>query len=85
VCNCIAYPFPHRFGGGKCTGQQIAEAYFQDHGGYGHCVDCHCFTRERGAFGAISCQVVDGQESPLQCGKVQELIAFEEIKMRTEK
>lgn len=84
MCNCTAYPFPHRFGGGKCTGQQIAEAYFENHGGFGHCKDCHCFSRDR-RFGDIFCEVVNGQETPEQCPVVQELIAYEEIKMRTKK
>lgn len=68
TCRCGAYPFPHRFGGGKCTGHHLAsEAWYQGCGGHLRpCKDCN----EAGD----SCAVVDGRESPECCEAWQEYV-----------
>ena len=53
ICNCSAYPFPHKIGG-KCKGTAFVQAYrtFSKE----HCEFCNCL------YGN-TCEVLTGQES----------------------
>ena len=42
VCTCGAYRFPHRFGGGRCSGYFIAVEQWESHYGTGDCRHCNC-------------------------------------------
>ncbi|QHJ81029.1 MAG: hypothetical protein [Bacteriophage sp.] len=72
TCNCSAYDFPHRFGGGSCTGLQ----YVIEKAGSEQCK--YCLLNNNG------CEVVKGIESPEECGYVIDLRHSNEIyKKRT--
>lgn len=75
VCNCDAYSFPHRFGGGKCTGFEVVS----DHWGtyYGHCDECQTCNNLDSAV----CQVMQGVERETECQVFQEFIEYEEIRL----
>lgn len=76
VCHCRAYKFPHRFGGGKCTGIVIAEQTWEKCWGGGVCATCNALNeRER------YCEVVEGQEDISECEAYQEFIEYHEIKV----
>lgn len=68
-CRCSAYHFVHRFGGGACTGIQIAE----ENVGGNLCQHCYLFNG--------GCEVLKGQESPRECAYVQEFIEYHEVKL----
>lgn len=53
TCECSAYDFPHRIGGGACTGSGWCGSYKEIDSSL--CEDCNCF--ESG-----ECQVETGQE-----------------------
>ncbi len=57
TCNCSAYNFPHRLGGGKCSGSEWAESYFMTVGEC--CKQCNCNNG--------GCEVATGQENISQC------------------
>ena len=69
TCNCRAYNFPHRFGGGACEGMSVVE---QSIGG-ASCKDCHLNNH--------GCEVLNGQEHPRECPAVQDFIQYWEIKL----
>jgi hypothetical protein len=78
VCTCNAYGFPHRFGGGKCSGAWIAEKTWNKYYGAGPCDECMC----NNDIGETAyCEVVEGQEGPQQCPVWQEYVAKHEIKV----
>ena len=53
TCECTAYDFPHRIGGGRCTGSGWCDSYrCLDQT---LCDDCNCFSNG-------ICQVTTGQE-----------------------
>lgn len=54
TCECSAYDFPHRIGGGKCSGAFWCISYNEIENE--ECESCNCF--ENG-----ECQVSTGQES----------------------
>lgn len=56
ICNCKAYSFPHKCGGGKCTGKVFTEFYL--HNIKEHCSQCNCFNDENN-----TCDVADERES----------------------
>lgn len=70
TCNCQAYDFPHRFGGGRCDGLAIVEANV---GGY-HCDACNLLNGGR-------CEVMTGQEAARECVYVLEFCEYNEIKL----
>ena len=76
VCDCPAYPFPHRMFGGKCDGYSYAEDYWEDHYGSGDCQHCNQYDSAN-----VSCGVVEGRENPLLCDAVDAFISFNSIKM----
>ena len=53
ICNCSAYPFPHRIGG-RCTGSAFTEFYFYNV--RSACQFCNCNAGDH-------CDVATGQES----------------------
>ena len=58
TCRCSAYKFPHRLGGGKCSGSEWAESY---HLTVRECCElCNC--NNNGI-----CEVATGQESIKEC------------------
>lgn len=76
VCTCGAYKFPHRFGGGKCSGIHIAENTWNRCWGGGVCSMCNAMNeKER------YCEVVMGQENISECEAYQEFINYHEIRI----
>lgn len=63
TCLCGAYLFPHRLGGGKCSGSAWAQSYKEFEGEC--CALCSC---ERHG----ECSVADGREKIKWCEGVQE-------------
>lgn len=77
VCDCKAYGFPHRFGGGACTGRSIvAKQWKASKGWAGPCLKCHCRDREAGL-----CQALEGQEALNECPALEAFIQQHEIRM----
>lgn len=66
-CRCTAYPFPHRCGGGKCSGEDWAETY-RIYSGSG-CEACNCYRGQ-----SESCDVGSGAESVEHCEAYMEVI-----------
>jgi len=71
---CPAYRFPHRFGGGRCTGFHVVAKQWYTFFGSGDCENCTSHSDG-------SCQVVDGRESEKEGPVFQELVDFEEIRL----
>lgn len=63
-CGCDAYKFPHRIGGGKCTGSQWAEFYHNNI--RSECDGCNCTD-------GADCDVADGRESINECEAAVEM------------
>ena len=78
TCQCSAYRFPHRFGGGRCNGQNLVDDYWESHWGSGECKNCNCLTE---MDGILSCDVYVGGDKPKECPIVQEFIYYNEIKL----
>ena len=58
TCRCSAYKFPHRLGGGKCSGNEWAESYYLT---VRECCElCNCNNNR-------VCEVATGQESIKEC------------------
>ncbi|HET8686851.1 MAG TPA: hypothetical protein VFM18_09320 [Methanosarcina sp.] len=77
VCSCRAYKFPHRFGGGRCTGAFIAEQTWNENFGTGNCADCVNLNNDNIPY----CEVVEGQEKITECPVWQEFVQFNEVKI----
>lgn len=76
VCDCSAYRFPHRFGGGKCSGVWLAEGQWARSFGRGRCEHCNSHNRT----GPVPyCEVVEGSEDPGECPVFQEFVESYEI------
>ena len=54
ICDCGSYNFPHKLGGGRCTGDTYAEYYFLHD--RSECEYCQCNND-------TYCDIVTGQES----------------------
>lgn len=80
ICTCGAYRFPHRFGGGRCTGFYIVEQYWENHYGSGDCTHCNSCNRTEAV---PYCEVVTGGESVRECPVWQEFTRFNEVKLRS--
>ena len=66
TCVCSAYKFPHRIGGGKCSGIDWVESYMEISGNC--CEFCNSYQ------GINKCDVADGREAFSECdGYQQEL------------
>jgi hypothetical protein len=72
VCRCPAYRFPHRFGGGRCTGVSVADEYWSMHWGGGECRTC--VLNDDGV-----CQVLSGTERANECVVFQDFVHVNEI------
>lgn len=72
TCDCFAYEFPHRFGGGRCNGMSIVETKF----GGEYCSSCPAFLGSE-----YGCDVLRGSESTNQCEYVIEFCEYHEIKI----
>ena len=59
TCVCSAYPFPHRIGGGQCTGTEWSASYMEVDSA--NCQTCNCNTQDG------SCDVANGAESFKEC------------------
>jgi len=68
TCRCGAYHFPHRIGGGKCTGDMWAEAYHLYVSN--QCRHCNC--NHNGV-----CEVGTGAESLKHCEAYMEAMRAE--------
>lgn len=75
VCYCSAYKFPHRFTGGRCSGYDFSQEYWEAHYGAGDCTHCPCFNSREG----YECEVVTGQERVSQCRAFQEFVHVNEV------
>lgn len=74
TCNCNAYKFPHRFGGGRCRGNSIVYQAWAENFGSGPCSDCLMNMGDH-------CQVDQGQESPAECPIWQEQVQLEGVRL----
>lgn len=72
TCNCPAYSFPHRFGGGCCNGWHIVEQCFDQRL---QCQHCNLYSEN-------GCDVLNGIESCRECPSVIYFCAWHEIKMK---
>jgi hypothetical protein len=77
TCNCGAYSFPHRFGGGKRNGRSLAYQWWANR----DCGECRNITYDSEIF-APYCQVVDGGESLEECGRLQEFLQRNEVHIK---
>lgn len=77
TCRCTAYKFPHRFGGGKCTGYVIAKDTWELTYGSGICSTCNCLDESEDSK---QCDVINGSEDVSECEAFQEFIHFNDIK-----
>lgn len=77
VCRCSAYRFPHRFGGGRCTGDWVAHEAWRETCGYSDpCRSCEqCDSENHG------CSVTHGNESPETCDAWQEFVVNNDIRI----
>lgn len=76
ICDCSAYKFPHRFGGGACTGAAVVQATRERNYGAGECSQCVLVDDSDGRV----CQVLTGLESVRECPALQDYIRVHEIK-----
>lgn len=77
TCRCGAYRFPHRFGGGRCTGIVIAVQTWESNWGRGICSRCNCLNKTDG----ISCEVIEGIEDVSCCNGFIEFVTDNEIEL----
>lgn len=75
VCRCSAYRFPHRFGGGKCTGFVVVSEHWQTY--FGHCDECQTCN----SLDSVMCQVVEGIEKENKCEVFNYFVDNEEIRL----
>lgn len=68
-CDCMAYDFPHRWGGGKCNGLAIVGLNV---GGV-ECSSCNLFND--------GCEVLRGLEHPRECIYVLNFMEYNEVKL----
>lgn len=65
-CTCSAYPFPHRWGGGKCDKLNAVEIVFT---AALPCHECPYLHQEKEPHGELTawCEVLDGKAEPEDC------------------
>lgn len=79
TCTCKAYKFPHRFGGGKCTGKVIVYEYFSETGGIdGECASCMLCDKSQGF---TVCEVIDGGEPAEGCQAWRDYVRWHGIRI----
>lgn len=59
TCLCLAYPFPHRCGGGRCSGSDWAKSYLENE--HSECKGC------LNLINLVECEVSNGQEPIKYC------------------
>lgn len=69
VCTCSAYRFPHRMFGGACLGLHICEATWPSR-------ECRQCLLGRNGY----CEVIEGQESAMECPVVEDFLCSYEIR-----
>jgi hypothetical protein len=77
VCNCGAYSYPHRFGGGYCNGISLVEFFWEK----GMCGDCR-FRDNSDWDNCPFCQVLHGREKVVECEQLQEFLRANEAYSR---
>jgi|GEM_PF-3083040 len=77
VCDCGAYPFPHRQFGGICTSTVLDDTW-RDHQ-FDTCRSCPLFEEDEHGMGV--CPVIEGRESWHEAPCVMEHVQFEGIKL----
>jgi hypothetical protein len=77
TCNCGAYSFPHRFGGGSCDGRSLLEEWWENRA----CGNCRNITYDSQTF-VPYCQVIGGRESLEECERLQEFMQKNEIRIK---
>lgn len=78
TCDCGAYKFPHRFGGGRCNGMWVVDNTWHTNYGGGVCATCNNLnTTEQVPF----CEVLEGTEDAGQCPEWQDYVAYNEIRI----
>jgi hypothetical protein len=77
TCNCGAYHFPHRFGGGACNGGSLAEQWWESRA----CGDCRNITYDSETF-VPYCKVIEGGENLEECEMLQEFMQRNEIHIK---
>lgn len=79
TCTCSAYRFPHRFGGGRCSGYWLVAEQWESHYGGGECRNCISYnTTEQIPY----CEVYEGGENVRECPVWQEFVHYNEIKVK---
>lgn len=70
TCTCRAYRFPHRFGGGKCSGINMVQEYWDKY--YGHTSTC----RSCPSFNEMEhvCEVLNGGNAVHNCDMLIEFV-----------
>jgi hypothetical protein len=79
ICYCRVYRFPHRFGGGRCSGIWIAEVTWADNYGRGECTNCRLLNENN--IGEPVCEALEGSESVTLGDCWQGFVNYEEIKI----
>lgn len=77
ICSCSSYSFPHRLLGGKCSGWQWIQEYWEQSYGSGDCTHCPSFQRDEGFI----CEVTEGRESTLECRAFEEFLRINEVRV----
>lgn len=75
TCGCHAYHFPHRIGGGRCSGGDWAASYREIDGAC--CEQCNCLNNGFAGCGGErsgSCDVIEGLESIRLCEGYQDYL-----------
>lgn len=78
VCDCPAYGFPHRFGGGRCRGTAAVDKVWDANYGAGECATC---SQADSTDGPPECQVLTGRESVNAAPCWQDYVRVHEIKV----
>jgi len=66
TCSCSAYSFPHRIGGGICSGSDWSSSYRETDGE--GCHRCNCLASDN------ACDVTQGAESIAHCEGYQDYL-----------
>jgi hypothetical protein len=77
TCNCEAYSFPHRFGGGLCDGRSFVEKCWKD----GACGDCRSIDHDSQSFIPYF-QIIEGRECLEECEMLQEFMQRNEVHIK---
>lgn len=75
TCRCPAYPFPHRFGGGRCTGLFLIQEHWNLY--WGQSEECQNCNNKSEA----GCEVLEGRERETECPVWQEFVQYNEVKL----